>query len=142
MFEHDTIKYNKIHFKAVMIAWLYLMRGPTLAENPIITDQYTADPAAIVYQDTVYLYTGHDQAPEDLHFYDIREWLVFSSTDMVNWTEHDVPLKVKDFKWAVKHAWAAHVIEKDKVCKCPYFPPPLIHYNAPLYLAEVNHLAY
>ena len=32
------------------------------ATNPIITDVFTADPAAIVHGDTVYLYTGHDEA--------------------------------------------------------------------------------
>lgn len=80
--------------------------------NPIITDKYTADPAAMVHNDTVYLYVGHDQAALDFNFYDLREWLVFSSTDMVNWKEYPVPLSVKDFKWARHHAWAAHVIEK------------------------------
>lgn len=81
--------------------------------NPIITDKYTADPAALVYNDTVFLYVGHDQAALDRNFYDLREWLVYSSTDMVNWKEYPVPLSVKDFKWARHHAWAAHVIEKD-----------------------------
>lgn len=82
-------------------------------ENPIIKDKYTADPAAIVFHDTVYLYVGHDQAELDRNFYDLREWLVFSSTDMVNWKEYPVPLSVKDFKWARNSAWAAHVIEKN-----------------------------
>jgi hypothetical protein len=47
------------------------------AGNPIITEKYTADPAAMVYNDTVYLYVGHDQAALDLNFYDLREWMVF-----------------------------------------------------------------
>lgn len=81
--------------------------------NPIITEKYTADPAALVYNDTVYLYAGHDQAANDFNFYDLREWLVYSSADMVNWKEHPVPLAVKDFEWASHNAWAAHVIEKD-----------------------------
>jgi len=80
--------------------------------NPIIKDKYTADPAAIVHNDTVFLYVGHDQAEPGFNFYDLREWLVYSSTDMVNWKEYPVPLSVKDFKWAKMHAWAAHVIEK------------------------------
>ena len=81
--------------------------------NPIITDQYTADPAAMVHNGTVYLYTGHDEAPLDKHFYEMKDWLVFSSTDLVNWQTHPVPLKITDFKWATQHAWAAHVIEKE-----------------------------
>lgn len=81
--------------------------------NPIITDKYTADPAAIVHDGTVYLYTGHDQCPPDRDRYQMHEWLVFSSTDMVNWTEYPVPLRVSDFDWASDDAWAAEVIEKD-----------------------------
>jgi hypothetical protein len=33
----------------------------TQAQNPIIQTIYTADPAPMVYKDTVYLYTGHDE---------------------------------------------------------------------------------
>ena len=75
-----------------------------LADNPVITHKYTADPAALVYDGTVYLYTGHDEAPKNHHTYRMKEWLCFSSTDMVNWTEHPVPLSVKDFSWAKKDA--------------------------------------
>lgn len=81
--------------------------------NPIITDKYTADAAALVYNDTVYLYTGHDEAPNDFNFYKMNEWLVYSSTDMVNWKEHPVPLKALDFEWAKGDAWAAQVIERN-----------------------------
>ncbi|AHM61097.1 glycosyl hydrolase [Flammeovirgaceae bacterium 311] len=82
------------------------------AGNPVITHKFTADPAAIVHDDKVYLYAGHDEAPDDFHFYRMNEWLVFSSEDMVNWEEHPVPLKVSDFSWAKADAWAAHVVEK------------------------------
>src|SRR5690606_30237107 len=33
--------------------------------NPVIHEVFTADPAALVYRDTVYLYVGQDQAPND-----------------------------------------------------------------------------
>nr|WP_321353950.1 glycoside hydrolase family 43 protein [uncultured Draconibacterium sp.] len=81
--------------------------------NPIIKDKFTADPAALVYNNTVYLYAGHDEAPNDFNFYRMNEWLVYSSTDMVNWTEHPVPLKTSDFEWAKGDAWAAQVIERN-----------------------------
>ncbi len=81
--------------------------------NPIIKDKYTADPAALVYKDKVYLYTGHDEAPNDFNFYKMNEWLVYSSTDMVHWEEHPVPLKVTDFAWAKADAWAGQVIERN-----------------------------
>jgi beta-xylosidase len=83
------------------------------AANPIITDVLTADPAAIVHQGTVYLYTGHDEAGEKDTTYKMTKWLVFSSTDMTTWTPHASPLSLADFPWAKKNAWASHVVERD-----------------------------
>jgi hypothetical protein len=80
--------------------------------NPIIRDKFTADPAALVYNNTVYLYAGQDEAPEKHIGYVMNNWLCYSSTDMVAWTEHPVPLKAKDFSWAKGEAWASHVVEK------------------------------
>jgi beta-xylosidase len=86
----------------------------TLAiNNPIIKDKYTADPAALVYKDKVYLYVGHDEAPNELNSYRMNEWLLYSSSDMVHWQEHPVPLKPTDFAWAKGDAWAAQVIERN-----------------------------
>lgn len=81
--------------------------------NPIIKDKFTADPAALVYKDTVFLYTGHDVAPKGRANYEMHEWLCYSSTDMVTWKEHPSPLNVKAFTWAKDDAWASQVIEKD-----------------------------
>ncbi|KAF2513982.1 family 43 glycosylhydrolase [Flavobacterium zhairuonense] len=81
--------------------------------NPIIKDQYTGDPAALVYKDKVYLYAGHDEAPNDFNFYKMNEWVVYSSSDMKKWESHPVPLKVTDFKWAKSDAWASQVIERN-----------------------------
>ena len=81
--------------------------------NPIIKDKFTADAAALVYNDKVYLYAGHDEAPDDFNFYKMNEWLVYSSSDMVTWEEHPVPLKTSDFSWASGDAWAAQVIERN-----------------------------
>jgi len=81
--------------------------------NPVITDKYTGDPAALVYKEKVYLYAGHDEAPNDFNFYKMNEWLVYSSSDMKKWESHPVPLKVTDFKWAKSDAWASQVIERN-----------------------------
>lgn len=81
--------------------------------NPIIKGKYSGDPAAMVYKDSVYLYAGHDEAPNDFNFYKMNEWLVYSSADMVHFKEHPVPLKTTDFKWATGDAWAAQVIERN-----------------------------
>lgn len=81
--------------------------------NPVIRNKYTADPAALVYNDTVYLFAGHDQAPDKQNRYVMHEWLCFSSTDMVHWKEYPVPLTPKDFSWAKDDAWASQVINRN-----------------------------
>lgn len=81
--------------------------------NPIITHKYTADPAALVHNGKVYIYAGHDECPPPHNHYVLNEWLVFSSDDLVTWTEHAVPLKAKDFAWAKGDAWASQVIERN-----------------------------
>ncbi len=81
--------------------------------NPIITHEYTADPAAFVEGDTLWLYTGHDSAGNQ-RGYNLKDWRVFSTTDMTNWTEYPVPLKITDFKWdRTGAAYAAHVVKRN-----------------------------
>ena len=81
--------------------------------NPLFKNVYTADPAALVVGDTVFLYTGHDEAKPPKEFYEMHEWLCFSSTDMIHWIKRGSPLNVKAFKWAKDDAWASQVIERD-----------------------------
>ena len=85
----------------------------TSTGNPIFTHQFTADPAAMVEEDTLWLYTGHDFAGHQ-EGYKMKDWLVFSTTDMKNWTEYAVPLKITDFSWAESgDAYAGHVVKRN-----------------------------
>ncbi|WP_215224624.1 glycoside hydrolase family 43 protein [Echinicola shivajiensis] len=90
-----------------------VVMGKSYGQNPIIREVFTADPAPIVYNDTVFLYTSHDTASVDATNYQMKDWLVFSSTDMVNWTNHGAPLSPKSFSWATGDAYAAHCIERN-----------------------------
>lgn len=82
-------------------------------KNPVITHKFTADPTVIVHNDTVYLYTGHDEPPPAVDDYVMKDWLCFSSADMINWQEHPSPLKATDFSWAKGDAYASKVIERN-----------------------------
>lgn len=86
--------------------------APVLGSNPVIRDKFTADPAPLVAGDRLYLYVGHDQAERDQMF-NMREWLVYSTTDMRHWTDHGPIMKVADFKWAKADAWASQAIFKN-----------------------------
>ncbi len=87
--------------------------------NPLITNKFTADPAPLVHDGTLYLYVGHDEYYEGQDSasggkeFNITEWLCYSTKDMKTWTDHGSVLRPTDFKWAVGEAWASQVIEKD-----------------------------
>lgn len=83
------------------------------AQNPIIKHIFTADPAPIVYHDTVFLYTGHDTASVTATNYKMPDWHVFSSTDMVNWKDYGAVLSPNTFSWATGDAYAAQCIERN-----------------------------
>jgi hypothetical protein len=41
----------------------------------------------------------------------MREWRVWSSADMVSWTDRGSPMSVATFSWASADAWAGQAIE-------------------------------
>ncbi|GAA3170580.1 hypothetical protein [Nonomuraea salmonea] len=59
------------------------------ADNPIVQTIYTADPAPLVHNGRLYLYTGHDE--DGSTYFTMRDWRVYSTTDMANWTDHGSP---------------------------------------------------
>lgn len=81
-------------------------------ENPIFRNIFTADPAPLVVDNTLYVYAGQDEADEGQMF-NITRWVVYSTTDMKNWTYHGPVMEPTDFDWAIRDAWASEVIEKD-----------------------------
>ncbi|MBR7672581.1 family 43 glycosylhydrolase [Streptomyces daliensis] len=81
------------------------------ADNPIVQTIYTADPAPLVHDGRVYLYTGHDE--DGSTWFTMNEWRVWSSADMVNWTDHGAQLDIASFAWASKDAWAGHVVPRN-----------------------------
>lgn len=83
------------------------------AQRPIIQTKYTADPAPMVYNDAVFLYTTHDE--DDAEGFKMQDWLLYTSTDMVNWTDHGVVASLKSFDWVKRDngAWAEQVVERN-----------------------------
>ena len=79
--------------------------------NPIVQTCYSTDPAPMVDGDRLYVYTGHDEAGAD--FFWMYDWRVFSTADMVNWTDHGSPLSLASFEWADDRAWAPQCIARD-----------------------------
>jgi arabinoxylan arabinofuranohydrolase len=98
---------------------IYLFAGSLLiaaminaaAQNPVITHMYTADPSARVFNDTLYLYPSHDR--DDARWWDMVDYHVFSTTDLVNFTDHGRALHIDDISWAEKYAWAPDAIMRN-----------------------------
>jgi hypothetical protein len=100
----------------MMITFLGMITLFTMveADNPIIQTIYTADPAPMVHNDRVYLYTSHDEDVLVDNFFTMREWRCYSSTDMVNWTDHGVAASLKSFSWTGDNgAWAPQGIYRN-----------------------------
>lgn len=113
--------------------------APTRFDNPIIkydtsdpTNKvgdiiYTADPAAMVVDGMVYLYTTHDEQYVDGNDYRMYDYRLWTSSDMVNWENKGTVLTYSDFDWArgdekTGNAYAHHVIHrKDETGKSKYY---------------------
>ena len=90
---------------------LFIINHLAIAQNPIIQTIYTADPAPMVYRDTVFLYTGHDE--DKSTWFVMKDWHAYSTVDMVNWTDRGIPLSLQTFSWAKKDAWAGQCIYRN-----------------------------
>lgn len=109
--------------KVGIIGISLLMSGWLTAQNidgklpdlnmPVIQTKYTADPAPMVHNDTVYLYTTHDE--DDAEGFKMKDWLLYTSTDMVNWQDRGAVASLKDFEWykGDNGAWAQCVVERN-----------------------------
>ncbi len=96
----------------IIIAFAAFGLGPAVsAQNPVIQTHFTPDPAPMVYKGKMYIYTGDDQPGFD--FYTMTKWHVYSSDDMVNWTDHGSPISLESFSWARDRAWAAQCVERN-----------------------------
>ncbi len=87
--------------------------APARADNPIVQTYYTADPAPMVYQDRLYLYTSHDEDVTKDNFYTMNDWKLYSTVDMVNWTDHGTIASLKTFSWSTDNAWAPQAIPRN-----------------------------
>ncbi|MBR4362933.1 MAG: family 43 glycosylhydrolase [Ruminococcus sp.] len=83
------------------------------AENPIVQTSFTPDPAPVVFDDELYVYTGCDRDGQN-GFYTMTGWQCFSTKDMKNWTDHGKFLNDNGFSWCSKdNAWASQCIERN-----------------------------
>ena len=104
----------------ILLSAMVLMATEGLSQNPVIRNQFTADPTARVFNGRVYLYPSHDiPAPEQFKRKDwfcMEDYHVFSSTDLTNWTDHGVIATQEKVPWVnatTFSMWAPDCIEKN-----------------------------
>lgn len=90
-----------------------------LAQNPLIMDEFTADPSARVFNDKVYVYPSHDIRKDSGRFanwFCMEDYHVYSSENLTQWEDHGVILSQYDVPWvdpSTYSMWAPDCIERD-----------------------------
>ena len=98
-----------------------LMALPVLAsaQNPVIRDQFSADPTARVFNNKVYLYPSHDIKPpvgQRQDWFCMEDYHVFSSENLTDWTDHGVIVTQNKVPWVRKDSysmWAPDCVERN-----------------------------
>ena len=110
----SVISLTQEDLERVQQRWGYVLRHEFESTgNPIIRDKHTADPSVLVEGDTLWLFAGHD-AEGNQKNYIMRDWLLYSTTDLHHWTEYPSPLRIDEFTWAVsKQAYAGHPVKRN-----------------------------
>lgn len=105
--------------RTLLVSAALLVGVGLFAQNPIIKGQYSADPTARVFNGKVYLFPSHDiisPVEPERKWFCMEDYHVFSSEDLVNWTDHGVILNQKDVPWGNPEGysmWAPDCVEKD-----------------------------
>jgi arabinoxylan arabinofuranohydrolase len=91
--------------------------GILLADNPIISQRYTADPNVFIFNDRLYVICSSDE--DNGEGYNLLNYTLISSDDMVNWTDHNLVFKVKSVTTWAGQAYAPTALTRGgKVYLC------------------------
>ena len=98
---------------------LLLLALTATAQNPVIHDQFTADPTARVFGDRLYLYPSHDIFPPEgarQDWFCMADYHVFSTDNLTEWTDHGVIVTQNAVPWVRTDSyamWAPDCVSRD-----------------------------
>jgi hypothetical protein len=102
----------------------------TFAQNPLIRDQFTADPTARVFEGKIYVYPSHDIPASPgrgrANWFVMEDYHVFSSENLVDWRDHGVIVSQDKVDWVDPTGyamWAPDCVYKNGKYYF-YFPAP------------------
>jgi hypothetical protein len=82
---------------------LLMTAGYASAQNPIVRDQFSADPTARLFNGRVYVFPSHDIVARPgqgrPNWFCMEDYHVFSSANLTDWTDHGVIVTQKDVPW-------------------------------------------
>ena len=96
-----------------------LNSNPDFLNTPLVSEIYTADPSAHIFNDRIYIYASHDiesggiEDDSGNHFNMIDYHVLSMNLDGSDVTVHPVGLSVDDVSWAKSKFWAPDVAYKD-----------------------------
>ncbi|WP_100609909.1 family 43 glycosylhydrolase [Confluentibacter lentus] len=92
----------------------------SFGQNPLIRDQFSADPSARVFGDKVYVFPSHDilatEGKGRKDWFCMEDYHVFSSENLTDWTDHGTIVEQNKVAWVKPDSysmWAPDCIEKD-----------------------------
>ncbi len=108
-------------YKTFAILLLVILSKLSFAQNPIILNQFTADPTARVFNEKVYLFPSHDiQAPDGKNlrkdWFCMEDYHVFSSDNLTDWVDHGIIVTQDKVPWVDSMSysmWAPDCIERN-----------------------------
>ncbi|WP_220628099.1 family 43 glycosylhydrolase [Confluentibacter sediminis] len=93
--------------------------GYSFGQNPVIRDQFSADPSARVFGDRVYLFPSHDilatEGKGRKDWFCMEDYHVFSSANLTDWTDHGAIVQQNKVPWVKPDSysmWAPDCIER------------------------------
>ena len=79
------------------------------AQNPVIRNQFSADPTARVFNNKVYLYPSHDIKPpvgQRQNWFCMEDYHVFSSENLTDWTDHGMIVTQNKVPWVRPNSYS------------------------------------
>ncbi|GAA4300441.1 family 43 glycosylhydrolase [Aestuariibaculum suncheonense] len=105
---------------SVFIWSVFLLSSHAFAQNPIIRNQFTADPSARVFGDRIYIFPSHDILAEEgkgrIGWFCMEDYHVFSSENLTDWMDHGTIIQQTKVDWVNPDSysmWAPDCIEKN-----------------------------
>ncbi len=95
--------------KKICISLLMSVPLVSLAQNPVIRDQFSADPTARVFNNKVYLYPSHDIMPpagQRQDWFCMEDYHVFSSENLTDWTDHGMIVTQNKVPWVRPNSYS------------------------------------